>query len=101
MSQTNFVDVETSDAESVAESKIIDLDNINLMTILLATKADGGRMKKKRDKKIKHTDTAKQKNMFNKMFDYIYIAQCKKLFSVIWYDNLIHANKVILNKSLF
>lgn len=49
---------------------------------------------------------AKQTIIPNGIFDYIHVAQCKKLFLLTWYDDLTYAdeiisNETILKKSLF
>lgn len=38
-------------------------------------------------KKALKIDIAKQANLFNKIFDYIYMAKCKRLFLLIWYND--------------
>lgn len=72
-------------AESIAESKVADLDdNINLIATLFATKIDKGKIKKKKNQKIKKADKSKWANIPNKFFNYIHVTQCRRLFLLAW-----------------
>lgn len=83
MSQTTFVDVNICDLKSVTKLKVADFDNNNLITTLFAIDIDKNRIKNKKDEKTTQTNTAKRTNIPNKIFNYIHIAQCKRVFSLI------------------
>lgn len=80
------------DSESVLRSKA-DLENINnnnLIITFLATNAENSCNKGKKDKQTNHTNEKKQDNFADKIFDYIYIAQCRRLFSLACYNDMIY-----------
>lgn len=52
----------------------------NKLSDLLTTEAKNLSNTKKLEKKALQLDAAKQTNLLDKIFDYIYIAKCKKLF---------------------
>lgn len=45
----------------------------------------------KKKKQASQTNAAKRAKFPNKIFNYIHIAQCQRLFSLGWYNNLIYA----------
>lgn len=58
---------------------------------LLTTNVEEASCSKKR-KKAFQTDAAKRDNLPNEIFDYIYAAKCKRLFSLAWYDDKTYAS---------
>lgn len=72
------------DLEFLLEFKV-DLNKINnkdLMAIFLAINAKDSYKKVKKDKQINCIDKKKQNNLIDKIFDYIYVAQCCQQFSL-------------------
>lgn len=68
-------------AESIAELEIVNFDdNINLIAIFFTIIVDEGKMKKKKDEKTNKKNVTKGANIFNKIIDYIYVTQYKRLF---------------------
>ena len=53
LSQITFNDVNISNIKSIAKSEVEDLVNIDLMGIILATKTEKSRIRKKKDQKFK------------------------------------------------
>ena len=80
-----------SNLESIAGSKA-DLD-IDEKTDLfdLDTNTDQDQLQEKKEKKISQTDATKCVKLPNEILDFIYIAQCQRLFSLAWYNNMTYA----------
>lgn len=97
MSQVLNADSEEdiSDSESILGSKA-DLDNVDdddLMATLLATDVEDSRKKAKKDKQTSCTNEKKRDNLADKIFDYIYVARCRQLFSLAWYNDITYAEQ--------
>lgn len=92
-----------SDAGSKASSKTgsgaclkvdFDLNNadkVDLLSGVLATEANKSQISKKKNHRSNKSDATKQANLSNKMFEYIHVAQCQRLYFLAWYDDMIYA----------
>lgn len=81
-----------SDAGSKVDSKIglracsesdFDLNNVdkaNLVSEVLATEVDKSQIKKKKEHKSNKSNVVKLANLFDEMFEYIYVAHYQKLY---------------------
>lgn len=103
---TNAI-ADTSDAESVAESEAaeseaaeFDDDQDDLIAAFLATEADEQQIQKKKDKKANQSDAAKRAKLPDEIFDYIHVAQYRRLFSLAWYDDLTYADQEQIDGSI-
>ena len=56
LSQINFDDIDISDIKSIAKLKVGNLVNIDFMGIILTTKIDKSRIRKKKDQKFKQVN---------------------------------------------
>lgn len=93
-----------SDMKSIAgfKQKLDEPDTKNLL--LLATKKEDKMVKKKNKKKTNKSDTKKLANLSNKIFDYIHIALCRRLFLLTWYNDMTYtknADELMLALSIF
>lgn len=83
-------------AESAVESELNEFDdpvtNILFNLIVIKTKKDSNTKKAK--KQTSKTEMKKRVKLPNKLFDYIYTAQCQKLFSLAWYNDLTYTSNV-------
>lgn len=108
MSQITAINTDTSDTESIAKSEVGNINNnadADLMAIFLATKADKNKTNKKKDQKLKQTYATKGAKIIHEIFDYIHITQCKRLFSLVLYNDLTYIDEKasdgsIIKKSL-
>lgn len=77
---TNADSDTSSKADSEANLDLENTDEADLISRLLATEANKSRISKKKEYKSNMSDAAKGVNLFNEMFEYIYIAQCQRLY---------------------
>lgn len=59
---------------------------------LLSTKAKTSFHNKKMNKKAFSTNKQKHTNLPNKIFDYIHVAKCHRVFSLNWYNDSTYGN---------
>lgn len=52
-------------------------------------------------KKTSQTNAEKGANLPDKIFNYIYIAKCKRLFLLTWYDNEIYTSSSMSLPTLY
>lgn len=94
-----------SDSELVANSEAeaeYELDEkTDLFSEIFATEANQSQKQQKKNHKTSRSDVAKHANLSIKIFDYIHVARCHRLFFLTWYDDLTSAqSKDSLSKSL-
>lgn len=81
-----------SDTEFLAGSKKdFDEPDANTLIGLLATKAEEKSLKKKHTKKANQSDAEKRAKLPDKIFNYIHVARCRRLFALAWYNDLTYA----------
>ncbi len=66
----------------------------NIFLDLLATEVEEDLKAKRAKKQASKTDAEKRAKLPDKLFDYIYAAQCRRLFSFAWYNDLTYAPNV-------
>lgn len=89
----NISDTE-SIADSEAEGEELDEGSIkdsDLLSSLLATEAETKQNTCLAKKKANKTDLQKRASLLDEIFDYIHVAQCRRLFSFAWYDDMTYA----------
>lgn len=101
LSQIIDADKDISDSESVAKSvggsaskseAGFDLDDADdLISSLMATEADENYIEIKKKSQACRTNVQKRAKLADKIFAYIYIARCCRLFSLEWYDDTTYA----------
>ncbi len=93
LSQVLIAQDDCSDLESIAgtEAEFKINDEADLLSELFFTEVDEEQRQRKKDKQANQTDAAKRAKLPNEIFDYIYVARCRCLFALAWYDNLIYA----------
>ena len=80
-----------SGACSGADFDLDDADKADLVSGVPATKADKSRISKKKEGRSNKSDAAKRANLPDEMFEYIHVAQCQRLYSLAWYDDMTYA----------
>lgn len=65
-----------SETRSEPDFDLDNADKANLVSGVLATEANKSQISKKKERKSNKSDADKQANLFNEIFEYIYIAQC-------------------------
>lgn len=84
-----------SDTESAADSENEEFgtnasEDHNLVASLLGI---GGEESKRQSRKrsSNKTDAEKRRNLPDEIFEYIHVARCRRLFSLVWYDDMTYA----------
>ena len=81
----------TSEAGSETDFDINHNDEADLISGVLATEVNETHFNRKKERKISKSDAAKRANLPNEIFDYIYVARCRRLYSLAWYDDMTYA----------
>lgn len=95
LSQVLHAQDNTSDSEFVAsksgaksESKCEMNENADPFSDFFITMISKHWKQQKKDQNISQIDVAKRANLFNEILNYIYVARCRRLFSLAWFDDL-------------
>ncbi len=93
LSQIIYAQNDYSNLESIVESEAkFEINNkADLLSELFYIKINKEQRQQKKHKQESQTNAAKHTKLLNKIFDYIYVAKCRRSFSLAWYNDLIYA----------
>lgn len=88
MFNADYEDLSESESIVVSEANIEFDEETNFFLGALAKNVGQNHSHKKKEKQASRTNVAKYAKYPNKIFDYIHVTCCQRLFSLAWYNDL-------------